>query len=611
MMIKGLRIPLRFKILVTQLLVVTVVLGLITYTMARMFHTDKTAYIHDLISIIAVHTAEEADSLLDGYRKPLKVFSQIMVDREIPSPRKQEMLNKLFDDFRDFVIVALYEDGKELGAVFDAAAFENTGTTREALAEFRKQHPLPLQQILNGNVYIENSTISPELPVLTMAFVEPGLIEGRTIIAAGTIRLEKLLRLAGRSKVFETFLIDGDGTLLAHSNPVNVFNRTGIEWISKLKSLYEGKSLGGSMEYEHNGIEMVGGVSPVRTGNLLMGVQLEKKSAYLTARELLNTLVGVSLLLLVSAGLLSLFWSHRLTRPIEMLSKATRIVAKGNFDINLKSSSKDEIGELSESFNTMATELKGAQAALVQSEKMAAFGQLGAGIAHEVKNPLFGILGLAQLSLRKADKDSIVHKNLSIIEKETRRCKEIIENLLKFARQEKVEFNRIDLSQVAEDSAAIVHHQLGTHQIKLKKDITPSLPRIMGNANQIQQVLMNLMINSQQAMKGKPGQVELSTRLADPGHVEIRVSDNGPGIPREHLDKIFEPFFTTKPAGTGTGLGLSVTYGIIKDHSGEVKVESEPGQGATFIMTFPVNENGTPQTTDNTESHENRQRRSA
>jgi len=232
--------------------------------------------------------------------------------------------------------------------------------------------------------------------------------------------------------------------------------------------------------------------------------------------------------------------------------------------------------------------LQDAQTALIQSEKMAAFGQLGAGIAHEVKNPLAGILGLTQISLRKTEKGTLIHENLGIIEKETRRCTTIIQNLLKFARQERVAFEPVDINQIAQDAMAIVEHQLEMHKVKLKRNLAPALPTIQGNGNQIQQVLINLMINAQQAMEGNPGEVTVTTIGLNSSQVQVQVSDTGPGIPEDLQAKIFEPFFTTKPVGKGTGLGLSVSYGIIKEHKGDIRVESSPEKGTTFKISFPV-----------------------
>ncbi len=586
-MLRNLRIPIRFKILLTQLLVVIAVLTLITYTMARLFHTDKTAYIHDLTSVIALHTAEETQSLLVGYQERLQVFARLMADENLFVEQKEQMLSKLLEDFREFVTVTLYRDGAEAGTVFDGASLEAAGVSLEDLNRFRREHPLPFAELYGGQVFLANSTVAEQLPTLTLALAVPGEKEANQIVAA-TVRLEKLLRLARRSRVFETFVVDGQGTLLAHSDPAAVAGRARLEWVSQLEGITSDQSFGGTSEYVQDGVEMVAGIARVEFGGLLSGVQIPKNAAYLTARELLADLMWVALALLGAAVLLSLFWSRRLTRPIERLSAATRQVARGDFNVQLEAAEKDELGDLAGSFNQMATEIKSAQAALVQSEKMAAFGQLGAGIAHEVKNPLGGILGLAQLSLRKAEKDSPMAKNLTIIEKETRRCKEIVENLLRFARQEKVAFGPFNLNLVAEDATAIVAHQLAINQVKLKKEFAPELPKVVCNPNQIQQVLINFLINAQQAMDGEPGSVTVTTRAAGPDQVQVLVSDTGPGIPKEIQAKIFEPFFTTKAAGKGTGLGLSVTYGIIQEHKGEIRLESEPGQGTTFILTFPA-----------------------
>jgi predicted Zn finger-like uncharacterized protein len=336
-------------------------------------------------------------------------------------------------------------------------------------------------------------------------------------------------------------------------------------------------------------------VAQIRFGKTVAGVEIPKSAAYLTARQLLNRLLLIALALLIVSALLSLFGSRLITGPLEKLMSAAKVVAQGKFDIKVSTSSRDEINDLARSFNHMASELdsreralRDAQAALVQSEKLAAFGQLGAGIAHEVKNPLAGILGLAQLSMRKLEPDSALHKNLKVIEKETNRCTTIIQNLLKFARQEKVAFEPTQLNQVAEDAMAIVEHQLEMNKVRLTKAFDPNLPTIYGNGNQIQQVLINLMINAQQAMDGNPGEVKVKTHCPDPEHVEIQVIDDGPGMPEDVKAKIFEPFFTTKEVGKGTGLGLSVSYGIVKEHKGEIAVDSVIDEGTTFRMTFPL-----------------------
>lgn len=589
-----LRIPIRYRILITLLMVVTVVVSIITFTMANLFHRDKTAYIKDLASYISIHTAQETESLLNNYEDRLRTFAKIAYDSGLAQTQKASLLKRLFEDTREFVAISLHEEGGRPVTVYDAKGLAHAGLTIDMLGKYRAAHPLPRREALAGGVIIENSTVSPRLLTLTLtaSFLPSGA--RKRIVLEAVISLDALQAIVSSSSVFEIFLVDSRGALLAHRDAALTAAAGQVTWLPELEGLDSGRSVSTTVEYTRGKKRLVGGFARVAQGGLIVGVQIPREAAYLTGQELLANLIVVALVLLIIAALLSTVWSRRITSPIEKLSDAARVVGTGQFDIRLQRSSRDEIGDLADSFNHMASELasrvqelKNTQLALVQSEKMAAFGQLGAGIAHEVKNPLAGILGFAQLSLRKADKDSPLYKNLEVIEKETKRCKNIIEHLMKFARQERVAFQPTDLNEVVEDSVAIVDHQLGLHRIKVAKDLAPGLPPIMGNANQIQQVLMNLLINAQQAMDGKPGEVRVATSRWKDGSVVISISDTGPGIPKEIQPRLFEPFFTTKPAGKGTGLGLSVSYGIIRDHHGDITVQSEPGQGASFIITFP------------------------
>lgn len=595
-MLKRIKFPIRFKILIALLLIITTAVGIITFTMAKMFHADKSAYVHDLTSEMAMHTAAETRALMVGYRERLQVFSRLLFEKNFAPEQKSRLLKELFEDFQEFVAITLYVDGTELTTVYDARTLETAGIKKEALSAYFKKHPIPIHRVAKGSVYTANSTITGKLPTFTLAISHqlPDSESSKAVVAA-VIRLEGLQRLSQRSKVFTTFIVDHKGEPLAHSNLNQVIKHRPVGWVAEIKGLEKKKIHGSTHEFVQKEHEMVGGLATIGISDIFAGVQIPKAAAYLTARELLNNLIGVALILLVGSAIIGLFGSRLLTRPVEQLSKATKIVAKGRFDVQVASTSSDEIGDLAGSFNQMASELdsrekqlKSAQAALVQSEKMSAFGQLGAGIAHEIKNPLAGILGLAQLSIRKMDESDALYKNLSIIEKETNRCTAIIQNLLKFARQEKVKFESVDLNRIAEDAMAIVEHQLEMNKVKLQSDFDPSLSRISGNANQIQQVLINLMINAQQAMEGSPGEVSVTTLGGNNGHVEIKVSDTGPGIPEELQAKIFEPFFTTKSVGKGTGLGLSVSYGIVKEHKGEIQLESSPDNGTTFSIVFPA-----------------------
>lgn len=307
-----------------------------------------------------------------------------------------------------------------------------------------------------------------------------------------------------------------------------------------------------------------------------------------------SALVGLIVLLIV-INLIVIF-AHRMTKPLKTLTDLMQRVGRGEFHGRIKVKSKDEIGKLARVFNKMLTDLtereeevSRAKQKLIQSEKMSAFGQMSAGIAHEVKNPLAGILGYAQMAKKKLEDKPEVMKYMEIIEKETTRCKEIVENLMRFARQEKANLTRCDINKTVQDSVRLVEHQITVSGIKIvqnyAKDGGPVW--INGNSNQIQQVMLNLMLNAQHAM-GNKGTLTVSTHFDEKNNrVMIIVSDTGSGMPPEVIERIFEPFFTTKGVGKGTGLGLSVSIGIVKDHRGTIEVDSAEGKGTTFTITLP------------------------
>ena len=243
--------------------------------------------------------------------------------------------------------------------------------------------------------------------------------------------------------------------------------------------------------------------------------------------------------------------------------------------------------------------LKETQAQLIQVEKMAAVGQLAAGVAHELNNPLGGILGYSQFALEKIDQKPIRQfdeedtisflQYLKDIERQTKRCRSIIQSLLKFSRaSRKEEFEPTDVNAILKETFMFTRHQVEKNRVRLVEKLAESLPLINGHSGQLQQVFTNLILNAVQAMP-EGGTLTVTTRIGENlKAVEISFTDTGVGISEENLDKIFEPFFTSKKVGEGTGLGLSVSYGLIKNHSGEIKVKSKKNQGTTFSVILPL-----------------------
>jgi signal transduction histidine kinase len=276
--------------------------------------------------------------------------------------------------------------------------------------------------------------------------------------------------------------------------------------------------------------------------------------------------------------------------------------------LELTSRQNEELKELNQNLEQLVEErtrkLKESQEQLIQSEKMAALGLLIGGVAHEINNPLTGIIGLTQLLLNQGRPDTPTYQDLKEIETSALKCKSIVEGLLSFSRQQgkedqgKEDRKNHNINQVIKSTLSIFENQASLNEIKVMSELSPDLPPVSINFNQIQQVLLNLITNACQAMTGG-GELRIVTRyqLPDGGQnkkpgtqdlVEIVVSDTGQGISPENLGKIFDPFFTTKEEGKGTGLGLAVSYGIIQDHKGSIRAESEPGRGTSFTISLPA-----------------------
>lgn len=235
------------------------------------------------------------------------------------------------------------------------------------------------------------------------------------------------------------------------------------------------------------------------------------------------------------------------------------------------------------------------QAELVQSEKMAALGRLAGGVAHELKNPLTGIIGSAELIIRRLQKDKKDDcggclNTFETVKKEGLRCQGLARNLLQFSRKKKGEMKPLDINKVIEDTLAVIGHYLNQpgSSIDIVKNLAPEAPPVFGDPDQLEQVIMNLVINSRDAMP-RGGTITITTKGHD-GKLLVSVRDTGTGIPEEVQSKIFEPLFTTKEEGKGTGLGLSISRDIIITHGGKISFESTCGAGTTFTIELPAAE---------------------
>lgn len=352
----------------------------------------------------------------------------------------------------------------------------------------------------------------------------------------------------------------------------------------------------------------VGGLAP--PGAARPGVSYVILSSYEQPLQALisirRTLVEASILTVVVGALVIAWVVRRVTQPLRELRDTAEAVGRGDFSRRVGHYANDECGDLADSFNRMTTSLqssraelertvdtlKNTQSQLIQSEKLSAVGQFVAGVAHELNNPLTAVIGFSEL-VSQTVADQKAKPQLEMIVKSAQRCHKIVQSLLGFARQHAPERRLLALDACLEEMLEIMAYDLRTSNIRVVRGFGAGLPPILGDAHLLQQVFINILSNARQAIQSfrRDGEVRIGTEL-DGGSIRLTFQDNGPGIRAEHLSRIFDPFFTTKPIGKGTGLGMSLSYGIIREHGGTIRVHSEHGRGATFVIELPVAEAG-------------------
>ena len=301
-------------------------------------------------------------------------------------------------------------------------------------------------------------------------------------------------------------------------------------------------------------------------------------------------MVGLAAAAILASGAI-LWWLNRrlVLRPVEALSEGTRRVAAGDLATPIRVTARHELGDLARAFNEMTVRLADAQRQLTHADRLASIGRLAAGVAHEINNPLTGVLTNASFQLKRAPENSELRRDLEVVVRETKRCREIVRGLLDFARQTPPSRQAVDLNEVVQRALKITRQSLALHHVRLDLELAPDPPEAPADANQIQQVVVNLLVNARDAV-ADGGWIRVETRSAtahERTFAEIVVEDGGCGIAPADLPHVFEPFFTTK--GThGTGLGLAVTWGIVQAHGGTIDVKSEEGKGSRFTVRLPL-----------------------
>jgi len=328
-----------------------------------------------------------------------------------------------------------------------------------------------------------------------------------------------------------------------------------------------------------------------RIGILYTGI-LEAKYRDIE-RRLIWINLGITILGMIIAFFISLRIGNTIIKRIRILKKGTEAIASGNLDYRLRPDKVSGFDLLDEAFNDMSKSLKDrderlqkAHEQLTRSEKLAALGEMAAGVAHEINNPLGGILLYSNLVLEDIPENGAVRENMEKIIRQTNRCKNIVQGLLDFARAPTGEMLPLQINDIIRVALNLVKDQAMFHGIEVETRFAENLDEVVGDPSRLEEVFLNLFINAANAMKEKGGKLKITTTAANHG-VRVIIKDTGKGIEEAHLPHIFEPFFTTKDPGQGTGLGLSIAYGVIQRHDGFIDAESAPGKGATFIVFLP------------------------
>ena len=590
--------------------------------------------------LLARQISEYVSSQLGNLRSTMAVETRILdltrIGGRLPSDEAlRKFLHLVYHQSDDFSVVAMLDrNGKPLvPAAFQSTAPRNDmfGAHEILSADEAAKLPelVPVEQTLR-----EGSAVGPILvagtgstPHVVLAVRYEGQAESETRVIAAAVSLR---RIADHLASLSTN--DRDILLLDRQARVVVSGR------SVGPASFEAKRFGQNVEaklpenwfvatYDSGGHPVIGAYVPAPT--FMLGVVVERwlDAALRPARRLGWTTaywVGVAAFV---AALVGAALARSLSSRVGSLLRGSQDIAQGKLDRRLDVSSDDELGELAKSFNAMASsldaargeitqqtrqimgwnetlerrvedktkELREAQDLLLRSRSLAAIGSLGAGVAHEINNPLTGILGLAQLALTDLSNEHPARSMVHDIEDQALRIQGIVANLLRFSqRQSGEDFRTLNIATVLDDALELCGQQnLANARITTIKRVAATSPPVRGNALQLQAAFIQLIQNAVAAMEDG-GTLTLETTLPGAKLFRVRISDTGRGIKPEHLSRIFDPFFTTKLQRTDTGIGLSVTHKIIEDHGGTIRVESVMGSGTTFWVTLPIDTGASP-----------------
>ncbi len=577
----------RFQILALLAAVLLAAIGSYFLLATELFTRDKLAYVYDLESSLTATVSEQLRESLGSRVDRLGYFALAAASGEA-----NRAAAPLLASDPDLLALEIWEPRHgRFERVFrrvDPARLAAVNLSEAELAEARQSTPVPFEAVAAEGALLQNASLPPDVALLSLAAAP----EGARGVVVALLKPDRLLRIFARSPAYKVYLVDGKGVVVVHPDPARVVSRAAAS-SGIVRDAIQGTLARGVREFDGPDGPVIGAFSRVGLGRLAVVSEVSRTDALRATRTLARRSVLFGAGILLVAVLASLYLGRRLTAPLGRLEEATRSIAAGDFGVHIPVEGRNEVARLAAAFNRMGGELSDREARLTevhtqlaQAEKLSAVGEIAASVVHEVKNPVSAIVGYAQLG-REVERLDEAKELFQQIEGSAWRSNDVLQTLLAYARLDKVVQTRLDPAAIARDALKLLHHQFLLKRIQVETSLPDGLPPVLGNANQLQQVVVNLVMNAVQVMEGQPRKVLGVAAAAQGDAVAISVRDTGTGIRPEDRDKLFRPFFTTKPPGQGTGLGLSVSLRIVRQHRGEIRVESEPGQGTTFSVVLP------------------------
>jgi signal transduction histidine kinase len=579
---------------------------------------------------VAEYAGGELRHLSSILRVDARIFDLTRLGQDAPTAQGLlKFLQLVYHQSDDFCAIAMFD---EHGSLVGQPAYMENPANYES---FRNHEPMrpsdveavglmaPLGEAMSrgqgiGPVFLGGPVRTPHV-VLAVAF-DPSLAGGKKILAA-EISLKRLGDYVASLSTPETDvkLLDGRARVIAAGSKGGASN---LE-MQALPGAREGElpAVESVSEYSSGARRVIGAYAPIEPFGFGVVVNKTVDAALLPVNRIrIATLFWIGISGVIGSVVARAF-ARRLAQRVGVLAAGSRQIAAGHLEARIEQTSTDELGDLAVAFNTMARsldeargqilaqtkeimtwnemlerrvdektkELRQAQDLLLRSRSLAALGELGAGVAHEINNPLAGVLGIAQLMLADLPASHPARPMAQDIEGQALRIRKIVSNLLRFAqRQAGEDAKPLELSRVLDDAIELCGpSDLAAAGIQLIRRYASGTPAVRGSAIQLQEAFIQIIQNARAAMD-KGGTLVIETASPDEKLMRVSITDSGHGISPEHLPRIFDPFFTTKGEWSGIGMGLSVVHKTIEDHGGSIEVRSEIGKGTTFVMTFPA-----------------------